>query len=252
MLRVAETDALRILEVGYAQHPIDRALTILACVSPDLSREALADLPLGERDRRLFRIREYTFGPVMRGFSECMSCPEKLEYELRIAEILAQATPDASYQATWEMEHSGYRVRCRLPTSRDLAAAVLAPDAVSAERMLRQRCMAVVARDTHALDEAALDDLPDIVGNAIDDDFAAESRARDPLTEITIDLVCPSCGQHARVLVDIGAFLWEELVGMGRQLLHAVDVLARTYHWSEVEILSMSQQRRRWYLEMTS
>ena len=41
---------LDVWEAGRQQHELDRALTLLAAAYPELSRDKLADLTIGERD----------------------------------------------------------------------------------------------------------------------------------------------------------------------------------------------------------
>ena len=74
--------------------------------------------------------------------------------------------------------------------------------------------------------------------------------ALDPQAEITIDAVCPSCGEPVSALVDAAGILLAELTDGDDRLLREVDALARTYHWSEAEILGLDVHRRRRYLEL--
>ena len=53
---------LDVWEAGRQQHELDRALTLLAAAYPELSRDELADLTIGERDARLLRLRIFMFG----------------------------------------------------------------------------------------------------------------------------------------------------------------------------------------------
>ena len=74
--------------------------------------------------------------------------------------------------------------------------------------------------------------------------------ALDPQAEITIDVVCPSCGEPVSALVDAAGILLAELTDGDDRLLREVDALARTYHWSEAEILGLDVQRRQRYLDL--
>ena len=67
-------DILRVWEEGERQHPLDRALTMLGAASPGATREALASLPIGVRDRRLFAVRAASFGQEMECYEECPAC----------------------------------------------------------------------------------------------------------------------------------------------------------------------------------
>ena len=48
---------LDVWEAGRQQHELDRALTLLAAAHPELRRDELADLTIGERDMQLLRLR---------------------------------------------------------------------------------------------------------------------------------------------------------------------------------------------------
>jgi hypothetical protein len=51
-------------------------------------------------------------------------------------------------------------------------------------------------------------------------------------------------------MLDLPAFLWTEIEAQVRRLLLDIHTLAVAYGWSEREILSLSDARRRLYLEM--
>src|SRR5215210_3173098 len=113
-------DLLRVWEVGEDQHPLDRALTLLAAACPELTGDELAALSIGQRDARLLTLRERTSGPRLNGFAECPRCAERLEFEVAVAELRVAAEPDA--EESWELAAEGLTLRFRLPNSRDLAA----------------------------------------------------------------------------------------------------------------------------------
>ena len=62
---------LTVWEAGLGQHPVERALTILLHASDGEAGRALAELSLGERDRRLLHVREQTFGRALDAYAEC-------------------------------------------------------------------------------------------------------------------------------------------------------------------------------------
>ena len=64
-------ELLRIWEVALRQHPVDRALTILAIALPDLPRDELLAQSVGQRDACLLTVRERIFGSQFSCFAEC-------------------------------------------------------------------------------------------------------------------------------------------------------------------------------------
>jgi hypothetical protein len=135
----------------------------------------------------------------------------------------------------------GRSFRLRGPDSRDAAAVAMSGSLEAARRMLLSRC--VIHGDAS---DTSVDALPEPVQAAI----AAELAAIDPQAEVLLDLGCPACGRAWQAILDIAAFLWAEIRARARRLLQEIDVLARTYGWTEAEILGLSDTRRGLYLQM--
>ena len=135
MQRLSAEKILAVWEAGRPQHALDRALTILAAASPEASREALADLSIGERDARLLQLRALVLGPRAEGFAECPRCAERVEFPLDTAAFAAPGGTRfraSAWRRDHEIETNGRTIRFRLPTSRDLAPVVTAPDSSEA------------------------------------------------------------------------------------------------------------------------
>jgi hypothetical protein len=244
MQSLSPEQILAVWERGRPQHALDRALTILAAATPEASRAALADLPIGERDARLLQLRALVFGPRAEAFAECPNCTERVEFPLDTSTLderkrvspegnasTYRTTAPGSYET--DANGNGNLLRFRLPTSRDLVEVVTAADDGEALRLLVQRC-------------SGQKDLPN-------ESIAALSRAMleaDPQAEITLRLTCPACGHEWDLLFDIAEFLWRELSAQAHRLLREIDTLARAYGWTEREILNLPAQRRQTYLEM--
>jgi hypothetical protein len=58
-------------ERGLDEHPVERALTLLAAALPDGERDDLARLPLGARDALLLALHERTFGAALQAVAAC-------------------------------------------------------------------------------------------------------------------------------------------------------------------------------------
>jgi len=174
------------------------------------------------------------FGGSAGGTSECPQCGERVEFSLDTRTL---ADTGELAEAAREIEVNGTCVRFRLPTSRDLADAVAAPDQSRGVRSLIEQCV-IEPR----LSEELSDDVVEALGHAM--------VKADPQAEIIISLGCPNCGKHWQLLFDIGHFFWNEIAAQAQRLVYEVDALARAYGWTEREILSLAAQRRRTYLEM--
>ena len=71
--------------------------------------------------------------------------------------------------------------------------------------------------------------------------------ALDPAAESLIEIDCPSCAKPIDALLDSYAILQCGLGGANR-IYDDVFRIARTFHWSEHEILSLPLRRRRHYV----
>jgi hypothetical protein len=235
-------------EAGAAQHPLDRALTLLAAALPDVPRDRLAALSVGERDALLLALRERQLGAALAAYAECPRCGERLEFTLDAAALRGGTPPAVAAEApehVYALAVDGYALRFRLPDSRDLAAVVLGSggDPAAGQALLVRRCVLRAARDGA---DVGPDDLPAAVLVAL----AERMAEADPRAETLLDLRCPACDHAWQVLFDPGAFLWTELAVQARRLLREVHTLARAYGWREADTLALSPWRRRCYLEL--
>ena len=230
---------LQIWERGGAWHPIDQALLVLQTTDPVKQVDELATWTVGQRDRRLIEIRQATFGDHIAGYAECPSCRSGVEFELSCRQLLEQEGATASVSQL--IRHGGRAWELRAPNSRDLSRVASAPDLASARRSLWNSCARRID-ETDVVDDESLD--------TYDSALIDKLTALEPLAEILIDLTCSFCGHGWQSLFDIATFLWSEIRISSRRLLQDIDVLARTYGWTEGEILRLSDHRRRLYVQM--
>jgi hypothetical protein len=236
MQRLSAAKILDIWEACRQQHELDRALTLLSAAMPGCSREELAELSIGERDAGLLQLRTLVLGSSATGFAECPQCSESIEFSIDTA---ALTQPKEFVTGFQQIEVNGTRIRFRLPTTRDLAAVITAPDAPHGVRWLIDRCVVQNSSPTGLPEETA----------------EALSRAMleaDPQAEITLALICPNCAQRWEMLFDIVHFFWNEIAAEARRLLREVDALACLYGWTEREILNLPAARRQSYLELAT
>jgi hypothetical protein len=226
-------------ERAIGQGMVERGLTLLALADPETDPRSLAELSIGERDRRLLALRETCFGPRMTGLVSCVRCREELEIELTTPELRAATAPRASDLI---VQGNDYLLRLRLPDSRDLLSSARAPDD-DAVRLLLRACIVAASIDGESVAPEALP--PHLVAEA-----ARCLAAADPLADLRLAVTCASCGHSWQVLFDIVPFLWTELDAWARRMLREVHVLASAYGWTEREILSLAPTRRGQYLRM--
>jgi uncharacterized protein YbaR (Trm112 family) len=139
MLTLSAVELLSLWDAGVVQTLPQRALHLLAAADTDRSLDSLAALSIGQRDAKLFALRQTLWGPQMLAVLTCPSCRDRLELTLDTREILA----DCQSEQPGEMSLSiaGYRLTFRLPTSLDLIAAAGQTDPEAWCTVILQRCV---------------------------------------------------------------------------------------------------------------
>jgi hypothetical protein len=223
---------VRIWEHGQAEHPVDRALTILAVLTQQ-PRQDLAAMSLERRDRMLLSWRSRLFGDTLAGCSACPGCGCQVDVSLTADGPEDPEGPEERFV----IEMAGMSVPARLPTSLDMIAVSGCDSVEAARRLLVRRCL-----------ETSQPADSDAVAAAVE----AELDRRAGISASIVPVACPDCGHGWNVELDVAEFTWREIEILAGRLLSHVDVLARRYGWSEQEILRLSPARRRFYLELAS
>lgn len=237
-------DIFRVWEKGEDQHPVDRALTLIAATCPEMKWEELTRLSVGQRDTLLLNLRELTFGPRLHSYVECPRCGERLEFSLRVQD-LRPVDAGETEEGEQTLTVDEVEVRYRLPNSLDLAAIASCDDVAEARDLLVRRCISGARSHGRQIDMEAL-------SNAVITALGTHMKQQDALSEVQLDLLCPECGHDWPMLLDIVSFFWTEISARTKQLLYEVHTLARAYGWREADILLMSARRRQLYLEMVT
>jgi hypothetical protein len=242
---LAGEQLLAVWEQGRGVDALTRALLVWSAAD-SLPVEDLAAAPLGVRDLALLEVRRQTFGAVADCYVACPRCGDGLEFALDVRDLVpggtAVADDVAAGSAVHELWVEDWDVRFRLPGSRDLRVASQADHDLRAAVLLEA---AVVSVERAGI-RCAVQDLPSPVVEALD----AELARLDPAADLTLELRCAACSHAWPSRFDVGAFLWREIEVNARRLLQEVDALARTYGWSERDILSLPATRRRSYLDL--
>jgi len=230
---IGAEEIVKIWERGRREHPVDRALTILAAAS-QRPREELAEISLERRDSLLLAWRSRLFGDAMTGYAACPGCGCGVDVCLTAAGLEAP-------QERFVIEVAGCCLTVRLPTSLDLAAVASCDSVEAARHMLVRRCIEDGQSGDGVLDG---EDVAAAVEAELDRRAGASAGA--------VALACPDCGHGWSLEFDVAAFAWREIEILAVRLLREVDTLACRYGWSEQDILRLSPARRRFYLELAS
>jgi hypothetical protein len=240
-MRALETSQVVALWEGLRHaSPTWRAVVVLSAgLDTDVSE--IGRLSIGLRDAGLIALRRASYGVNAPCFVHCPSCSSELEFEVDLDAIRVPASEPAEPRHVFE--HEGFRLSFRLPTSDDLRAIEATATGADAVGALIERCVQDVELRGDRLE-------PGRLPAALRDALAAEIGRLDPQADVSFELRCDACGHAWAAWFDISTYLWREIEIDARRLLSEVDALARAYGWSEAEILGLSRQRRRAYLEL--
>jgi hypothetical protein len=247
MQALSSADCLDLWERGLRLHPLDRGLLALGAAFPGTPYESLADWPLGRRNHALAELRCACFGRNLQGQISCPQCAEKLEFQMDGQVLLKkEAEPHHRHLSAQEGAEGSARASVvvkghsfRLPSTRDLARVARETEPRSAVIQLVESCRTDPGERADWLDE----DLEEI---------GERMASADPMAEIRLTFDCAKCGHQWGESLDIVAFLWLEIEARAKRLLAEVHTLAAAYGWTEKEILSLNEPRRRLYLNMVS
>jgi hypothetical protein len=228
MRTVEGAGLLALWERGCGRHALDRSALLAAWARPELAPEDIPDLPLGQVTAALLALRAACFGPRIAAHVDCAACGQRLELALSTHELLQPEPGDDTIAMLG--------THCRPPTLRDLAAVAGERDSAIAARRLLARCRVSEAADESLIADETLRAFEDALENV------------DPNADLAFDVRCDTCGERCTAQLDAGELLWDELDAHARALLDDVHRLARSYGWSEHDILALSPARRAAYL----
>ena len=135
MRPLSAVQVLALWDAGQTRHPIDRSLLALALAMPEEAPDELADRPVGWREINMLALRNATFGSALDGYAPCPSCGNLMEFGLDGVTLL-QSLPAPDCGARIVLDDGQWR----LPSSRDQAMILDAPDPDTAVEWLLDRC----------------------------------------------------------------------------------------------------------------
>ena len=199
---------------------------------------------LGERTARLLTLHASLFGRPLELLSHCPSCDSVAQFTSDCTALIAQlpAPPDGSPH---RLDVDDVAIAFRLPIGADLAAASVEESDDGFARHVLDRCVLSCTRDGENVDVSTLpDDVLDAVSRRIE--------VLDPGATVSFALTCPDCAAHWNAPLDVGRLVWQKVQVAAERLLLDIDALARTYGWTEQEVLRLSPARRAAYLQIVT
>ena len=241
-------DEAMLADLGRHATPAERVSAALAALTLRIGGietpaiERVLELTAGDRERLLLALCERLLGPEIDLVATCPSCSEVAELSIRFADIMAKhpaTTVSADPHVDLDAGGETWSARLRPPTGVDLELA-----ARSRPHAARQLIISCVVELT---DPSAKRVVPSVLPTACVSQVADALLALDPAAETRIGAECPFCGQPIDALLD-GYALLQNGFGGSHRVYDDVFRMARAYHWSEAEILSLPLRRRRHYL----
>ncbi|HEX8620738.1 MAG TPA: hypothetical protein VF718_02100 [Allosphingosinicella sp.] len=228
-------DAERIIllsERGADLPPARRAYLLLTAAFPEAPEAALLGLAIGTRDRLLMRLRARLLGEALTARQRCGGCGEDFEIDFT-AEQVGLAPRDGDERLpeapAGTLDYRSRRIAVRALCVADMIAAEDVDGVGAALELLAER---------------TAPEAPPAARRRL----AETLEALDPAADTAVEAACPHCGAAHELRLDPATFVWEELAARAPRILRDVAELARTYHWSEREILAMPASRRAFYL----
>ncbi|MEU6797693.1 hypothetical protein ABZ907_38875 [Nonomuraea wenchangensis] len=226
---------------------LSRTVRRLGEISP-VPPEVAAGLLIADRLYLLLRLRAASFGENVRAdlFCPWQDCGQRISLAFSLADlpVVRSAAPAPVYTAS--TAEAGEAV-FRLPNGADqqeLAASV-AENEAWALTLLLSRCLHRLGTiESPSPEQVAA--LPARVRAELETCLYEAA----PRVDQTIEVGCAACGRTFIAPFDIERFLFGDLRTDGDLLYREVHYLAFHYHWSEREIMEMTRDRRRTYIDV--
>lgn len=243
MKPLTATELLQVWEKSLDKSLIDKSMFLLsvACSVSDI--KILTHLSIGDRDMRLFLLRKWMFGTRLTNLANCPQCGESMEWEMSMEDFDLEEVNTLPSPRQFNLTVEDYQLKFRLPNSHDLIKVMNNKNYQNNPNKILEDCILNAKRSGH---DCSTSEVPEKVFQTLDEHISKE----DPKANINILLNCESCKHQWETAFDIVSYLWTEIDNWAKHILQEVYTLARAFNWSEKDILEMSPQRRRMYLQM--
>ncbi len=236
---------LAMAEGGGAEPMPRRVTSVLSAILEHLGDEVptlarVHDLCVGDRQFLVRQLGCHMGVAAAWSTSRCTGCGNAFDVFIDSSALpVAEAGEDFPF-ATADLDPG--RCRFRVPTGADQEAITMIDDDDLAARILIRRCFVSLEGADELTAGGLIEDLAD-------EDFEQIETALErvaPEVTIRVETRCPDCGAANQVAADP----YDCLTRAGDELFDDVHTLATTYHWSEVQILSLPRERRWRYLRL--
>ncbi len=232
---------------------LSRGVRRLGNISP-VTETIAAELLVADRQYLLLKLRQFTFGEVVRAdvFCPWADCGKRVSLAFRIGELPVQEAaaraPRYSFRLSAQAsEGLETEVTFRLPngTDQEAVSPVLEENEAEALSML-------LGRTIERIDTVSCPgrDRATTLSALARGEIESEMERLAPRIECHIETACSECGRSFGVPFDVQRFFFGELRTDSELLYRQVHYLAYHYHWSEQEIMAMPRDKRQRYIEL--
>ena len=220
-----------------------------------VSQELMRQLLVGDRQFLMLKLRELTFGERVQATVSCPwpNCDTRVDIDFNITDIPIKAMDHvtANYQFHFAQglatDSSDLEICFRLPNGSDqeVLSSHLAANEATALTHLLWRCI-------QRIGDCESPDLEQIRSLSLPLRVEIENKMQclAPDVELTMEAQCPECHRQFTIPFDLQEFFFAELNTSRELLRREIHYLAYHYHWSEQDILNMSRDKRREYIEI--
>lgn len=198
----------------------------------DGRKPAAEKMSVGDRQFVLARLAcQLGSGPFWVG-RKCQECDAQFDTCIDLEQLpVKPAGPDYPFAQT--STDCGV-IRLQVPNGSAQRELAQESDEIDSVRRLAELCIIEPAANTLTLSDETLDNI-DAALQQVSPEIAAEAVSD-----------CPECEATNRVPIDLLQLLASRL----KNPLEEVHEIAKSYHWSEKEILTLTRERRREYLDL--
>jgi len=235
---------------------ISRCVRRLGDIHP-VSEAVARQLLVADRQYLLLKLRQMTFGDQVHAdlFCPWPDCGKRVSTDFNIEDVPVEASANKgplysmtlSLAAAAEAESADREIHFRLPNGADqeIISPLLMENEAKALTLLLARCIQRIGQSVIA-DEREIDSLSPLARKEIEE----EMERLAPKVELDMEMSCPECGRLFVAPFDLQRFFFGELRAGGELLYREVHYLAYHYHWSEREIMDMTVEKRRKYINV--
>lgn len=225
-------------------------------ISP-VSRDLVRQLLVADRQYLMLKLRELTFGERIQATVSCPwpNCDTRVDIDFNVSDIPIKAMDHVSavYQYDFAVglttESKTLSICFRLPNGGDQEAlsSQLENNEAAALSHLLWRCI-------QRIDSSENPDIEQIrvFSSSLRANIEKKMQELSPDVELTMEAECPECRRSFTIPFDLQDYFFGELNTSRELLRREIHYLAYHYHWSEQDILSMSRDKRREYIEILS